>query len=69
MPGFDNTGPEGKGSRTGRGLGKCNPNKSEKEIKNEQDNPQLDGNFGRRLHLGRRKGGQGNGNRFRGGSE
>jgi len=25
MPGFDRTGPEGKGSRTGRGLGKCNP--------------------------------------------
>jgi len=23
MPGFDRTGPEGKGSRTGRGLGKC----------------------------------------------
>ena len=26
MPGFNSTGPEGKGSRTGRGLGKCNPN-------------------------------------------
>ena len=25
MPGFDSTGPMGKGSRTGRGLGKCNP--------------------------------------------
>ena len=25
MPGFDRTGPEGKGSRTGRAFGKCNP--------------------------------------------
>ena len=33
MPGFDSTGPEGKGSMTGRGLGKCNSNnkKSEEE--------------------------------------
>jgi len=23
MPGLDRTGPEGKGSRSGRGLGKC----------------------------------------------
>ena len=29
MPGFDRTGPEGQGSRTGRGLGKCNPNKQQ----------------------------------------
>jgi hypothetical protein len=26
MPGLDRTGPGGKGSRTGRQLGKCNPN-------------------------------------------
>lgn len=25
MPGLDRTGPQGQGSRTGRGLGKCNP--------------------------------------------
>ena len=25
MPGLDRTGPEGRGSSTGRGLGKCNP--------------------------------------------
>ncbi|MBA7552564.1 hypothetical protein ES705_45132 [subsurface metagenome] len=25
MPGFDRTGPEGKGSRTGRAMGKCKP--------------------------------------------
>lgn len=27
MPGFDRTGPEGKGAKTGRGMGKCNPQK------------------------------------------
>lgn len=26
MPGFDKTGPEGKGPMTGRGMGPCNPN-------------------------------------------
>lgn len=26
MPGFNRTGPQGQGSRTGKGLGKCNPN-------------------------------------------
>ena len=25
MPGFDKTGPEGKGKMTGRGMGSCNP--------------------------------------------
>ncbi|MBU1018305.1 DUF5320 domain-containing protein [Patescibacteria group bacterium] len=25
MPGFDKTGPEGKGKMTGRGVGSCNP--------------------------------------------
>ncbi len=25
MPGFDKTGPEGKGKMTGRGMGPCNP--------------------------------------------
>jgi len=31
MPGFDATGPNGQGPRTGRGLGKCKPAKSNKE--------------------------------------
>jgi len=26
MPGFDKTGPQGKGSKTGRGMGLCNKN-------------------------------------------
>ena len=28
MPRFDKTGPEGKGSKTGRGLGDCNEKKN-----------------------------------------
>lgn len=31
MPGFNATGPNGQGPRTGRGLGKCKPAKSNKE--------------------------------------
>ena len=29
MPRNDGTGPDGKGPMTGRGFGKCNPNKNE----------------------------------------
>ena len=52
MPGFDRTGPEGKGSRTGRELGKCNPKtkESDKQI-DVEDYPK-----GRGLGLGRRRG-------------
>ncbi|MBN2598210.1 DUF5320 domain-containing protein [Labilibaculum sp.] len=38
MPGLDRSGPEGKGARTGRGMGRCNSNKkmySETEFKDE----------------------------------
>lgn len=31
MPGFDRTGPKGEGSKTGRGLGKCSPDKETNE--------------------------------------
>lgn len=31
MPGLDRTGPEGKGSRSGRGLGKCKDPENSKE--------------------------------------
>jgi len=31
MPGGDATGPQGQGSQTGRGLGKCNPSSETKE--------------------------------------
>jgi len=33
MPNKDGTGPEGKGSKTGRGLGDCKSEKSSNEIK------------------------------------
>lgn len=52
MPNKNGTGPEGKGSLTGRGLGNCNPQKSSSE-----DKPQGRG-------LGNRRG-FGNGNRRR----
>ena len=29
MPGYDKTGPEGKGQRTGRGAGSCDPGKEQ----------------------------------------
>jgi len=35
MPGMDRKGPEGKGPRTGRGLGRCNE-KENSEIANEE---------------------------------
>ncbi len=34
MPNRDGTGPEGKGSRTGRGLGNCAPNDNDKTKEN-----------------------------------
>ena len=37
MPRFDRTGPKGQGSRTGRGMGKCNPD-------NQKANEQVDAN-------------------------
>ena len=33
MPQRDGTGPEGKGPRTGRGLGSCPPEETEEEDK------------------------------------
>lgn len=46
MPGLNHTGPEGKGPRTGRGLGKCKPTDQEiSEIPYNENRPQ-------RLRLG-----------------
>ena len=42
MPRLDKTGPEGKGSKTGRGLGDCNNNA------NERPGRWWRGGFGRR---------------------
>ena len=55
MPGLNSTGPEGKGPRTGRGLGKCRPTDQEtsENLKNE-DRPQgLGSGNGRRSNRGR----------------
>ena len=56
MPNKDGTGPAGKGSRTGRGLGNCAPNNNDTETKvnGEKGIPLRDGSGqGRRLNRGR----------------
>ncbi len=55
MPNFDRTGPRGEGSKTGRGLGKCDPKKNEDE---KNDLQKL--GRGIRGFFGRRGGGRGN---------
>jgi len=63
MPGLDRTGPEGRGSRTGRGLGKCNPDSQSNGTDNTSndvpDERGFRGGFGRGRAQGR--------NKFRGG--
>ncbi len=49
MPGFDRTGPNGEGSRTGRGLGKCNPERDNDPNLEDDD---LRGDCGRRFRFG-----------------
>jgi hypothetical protein len=55
MPGLNSTGPEGKGPRTGRGLGRCKPTDQEKnENPKSEDRPQAYGRgMGRRSNRGR----------------
>ncbi|MCF7872035.1 DUF5320 domain-containing protein [Candidatus Woesearchaeota archaeon] len=36
MPGFDGTGPEGKGPKTGRKLGRCTDKEDQNEIQKGQ---------------------------------
>lgn len=57
MPRFDSTGPEGKGSKTGRRLGKCKPNLQQSENQNNTE----DFTIGRRAGF---RSGKGNGNGF-----
>ncbi|MCK5137467.1 MAG: DUF5320 domain-containing protein [Bacteroidales bacterium] len=63
MPGFDRTGPEGEGPRTGRALGKCDPKTQTpgKDVKGEEspDERGFGRGFGRGRNFGR--------GRFRGG--
>ena len=42
MPGFDKTGPEGKGPRTGRGLGLSDDKKPERNQPEKSKNSWLD---------------------------
>lgn len=42
MPGFDKTGPEGKGPRTGRGLGISDNKKSGRNLPDKNKNSWLD---------------------------
>lgn len=54
MPRFDRTGPEGQGSRTGRGFGKCDTNNQRSdEQKDLEDYPKAGvRGLGRRLARG-----------------
>ncbi|MBN2610152.1 MAG: DUF5320 domain-containing protein [Bacteroidales bacterium] len=56
MPRMNGTGPEGKGPRTGRGLGKC------KGVSKENSKWQLGKGMGKRRKAG---GGEGMGRRLR----
>ena len=81
MPGFDQRGPQGSGSLTGRRMGRCtNYGKNLKKTENTSSNEQNDNSpenvqgkgfgFGiRRVGPGRGRGrGMGRQNRFRGGN-
>lgn len=78
MPGFNQTGPMGQGSMTGRRMGRCtnfgaNLKNQTAETK-ENTNENLSENFqGRGFGFGRGRGGRGFGmgrqNRFRGGQQ
>lgn len=63
MPGLDRKGPQGDGPKTGRGLGKCNP-----DTKTQDENSaetQYGRGLGRRMGRGQRAGrgrGRGMGN-------
>ena len=80
MPGFNQTGPMGQGSMTGRRMGRCTnfgaanndvvtPEKESSGNNVSENFPGRGFGFGRGLGLGRGQGGRGMGrqNRFRGG--
>jgi hypothetical protein len=75
MPGLNQTGPMGQVPKTGRGMGRCNPDnkgKTDDEILQNKDSSSTPRQgMGRGLGLGRGQGGPGRGlgrqNRFRGG--
>jgi len=59
MPGLDRTGPEGRGSRTGRGMGKCNLESQSNGTETTSNDVPDERGFGRGRAQGR--------NKFRGG--
>lgn len=61
MPRFDRTGPEGKGSQTGRRMGKCNP-----ENDSSTNNTFFGRGFGRRFSREQDAGNGGRGGRRQG---
>jgi len=63
MPGLNRTGPEGRGSRTGRGAGKCNPDSQSNGTESSSIDSADEKGFGRGLGKGRALGS----NKFRGG--
>lgn len=63
MPGLDRKGPQGDGPKTGRGLGKCNPDKKNQD--ENSGNAEYGQGLGRRTGRGQRAGrgrGRGMGN-------
>ena len=42
MPRFDKTGPQGKGAKTGRGLGDCDDKKSSQSLTNQNNHSWMD---------------------------
>ncbi|MFA6618492.1 MAG: DUF5320 domain-containing protein [Candidatus Neomarinimicrobiota bacterium] len=52
MPGLDGKGPMGQGSKTGRGLGNCNPVNDTPNNENNEQTPVGGGFFGRGMGRG-----------------
>jgi hypothetical protein len=70
MPGLDKTGPLGKGSRTGKGMGNCVTQSSSINKNNEIQDIENPKNLKRRMRMGRQGGvGIGNRHRYRGGQD
>jgi len=67
MPGLDSTDPEGKGPKTGRGLGNCGGKTKSSNVKKEESDNETTGKIRRRLRMGRR--GSGFRSRHRGDQE
>lgn len=67
MPRFDRTGPKGQGSKTGRGMGKCNPqDKTEiEEIDQERTQKPVMGNERHKRFEGMNSQGEISGKRLR----